>query len=92
LAGTPTLIEQLTVMINDEDAYAREAAARTLGRIGMAAASGAVLNALTKAMEDPDANVHEAAVDSLTRLRKIRATLPLNLSSARKNPTEPLPV
>ncbi|NTU84147.1 MAG: HEAT repeat domain-containing protein [Chloroflexales bacterium] len=89
LAGTPALIARLTALISDSDAYAREAAARALGCIGGAAATTTVLTALTRAMEDSDANVHEAAIDALTRLRKIRATLPLNPARA---PSEPLVV
>lgn len=89
LAGTPDMIARLAGMVADPDPYTREAAARALGQIGAAAATSGVLNALAHAMEDADANVHEAAVDSLTRLRKIRATLPLNPS---RHPSEPLTV
>ena len=74
--------------MNDLDPYTREAAARALGRIGVAAATPQVINALAQSMQDSDSNVHEAAVDSLTRLRKLRATLPLNASKA--SATEPL--
>lgn len=89
LAGTPMLIENLAAMLEDSDPYAREAAARALGHIGAAAATSEVIDALTRAMQDSDPNVHEAALDSLTRLRKIKSTLPLNRS---KSPTAPLTV
>jgi HEAT repeat protein len=83
------MIEHLLPMLTDNDAYAREAAARALGRLGVAAATTTVLNALTQAVDDSDPNVHEAAVDAITRLRKLRATLPLSPS---RHPTEPLAV
>lgn len=87
LAGTVTLIDRLVSLLRDSDSYAREAAARALGQIGGPAATTTVVNALARAMEDADANVHEAAVDAITRLRKLRATLPLHSS---RLPSEPL--
>jgi HEAT repeat protein len=78
LAGVPSMINKLVDLMNDPDPYTREAAARALGRIGIAAATPNVINALTQAMQDGDSNVHEAAVDSITRLRKLRSNMPIN--------------
>ncbi|NJP06753.1 MAG: HEAT repeat domain-containing protein [Chloroflexaceae bacterium] len=74
-AGHPEAIVRLVqLLLNDHDAYAREAAAHALGHIGAAAARPEVMQALTSAGQDTDENVHEAALEALIRLRQLRGT------------------
>jgi HEAT repeat protein len=82
MAGAPLLVKNLTRLLEDPDAYAREAAARALGRIGAAAATPEVLAALTKATQDGEINVHEAATDSISHLRELRPAAPLQQLAA----------
>jgi HEAT repeat protein len=81
MAGAPLLIKNLAQLLEDSDPYAREAAARALGQIGASAATPQVISALTKAAQEGDINVHEAAMDSIARLRDLRAAAPLEITA-----------
>jgi HEAT repeat protein len=67
-------------LLYDDDVYAREAAARALGRIGIAAATPEVIMALTRATQDSEVQVHEAAMDSLVALRNLRPAPEIELA------------
>ena len=81
MAGAPLLVKNLTRLLEDSDPYAREAAARALGQVGPSAATPDVIASLTKAAQEGDINVHEAAMDSISRLREVRAVVPLQIAS-----------
>jgi HEAT repeat protein len=77
LGATDELIARLIALLRDNDAYAREAAACALGRMGATAAMRqGVLESLTRALEDTSEDVHAAALSSLTHLREVRASEP----------------
>lgn len=81
MAGAPLLVKNLIQLLNDSDPYAREAAARALGQVGPSAATSDVIASLTRAAQEDDINVHEAAMDSISRLRELRAVTPLQLAT-----------
>jgi HEAT repeat protein len=85
VAGESRIVRLLIRLLDDNDYYVREAAARALGRIGSSAATSEVFGALAHAMEDTDPNVHEAAMESLVELRALRVLAPNNDPSSREH-------
>jgi HEAT repeat protein len=60
--------------LRDEDPNVREAAAEVLGRMGEAAATPEVLQALAKCLRDENWGVREAAAEALRQMGKAAAT------------------
>jgi HEAT repeat protein len=73
LACNAMVVEKLVTIVADdnEDAYAREAAACALGHLGSGAATADVIRALTQVSQTAEAvSVHDATLTALIKLRK----------------------